>query len=150
IYSSTLVEHVCPLKAKKDLSDEEENDMLDYLNTSQYQMAGIIAISLSRISNEYTENYTHAVKEDLVKFYGNSFYLKVVKEHVTLYCHGMINVDFESEVEDDILPVFVKERVQRWCRVCASNQQQLLRVHLVDLQKRHWHHLKNRLLICHL
>ncbi|KAJ0051863.1 hypothetical protein Pint_02009 [Pistacia integerrima] len=109
-----VVEHICLLKAKKDLSDEEENDMLDYLYTSQYQMAGIVAISLGRISNENTENYTHAVfmrfqrKEDLLKFYDNSFYLKVLMEHVTPYCHGMINVDFESEVEDDILPIFRK------------------------------------------
>ncbi|XP_044501756.1 uncharacterized protein LOC123222842 isoform X1 [Mangifera indica] len=109
-----VVEHICLLKAKKDLSDEEENDMLDYLYTSQYQMAGIVAVSLGRISNKNAENYTHAVfmrfqrKEGLMKFYDNSFYLRVLKEHVNPYCHGMINVDFESEVEDDILPIFRK------------------------------------------
>jgi len=41
-----IVEHVCLLKAKKDLSEEEENDMLDYLYTTQYQMSGVVAISL--------------------------------------------------------------------------------------------------------
>lgn len=41
-----IVEHICLLKAKQDLSDEEERDMLDYLYTTQYQMAGILAISL--------------------------------------------------------------------------------------------------------
>jgi hypothetical protein len=41
-----VVEHVCLLKAKKFLSDEDEKDMLDYLYTSQYQMRGIVAVSL--------------------------------------------------------------------------------------------------------
>lgn len=45
-YYRKVVEHICLLKAKKDLSEEEENDMLDYLYTSQYQMGGIVAISL--------------------------------------------------------------------------------------------------------
>lgn len=31
---------------KEDLSEEQEKDMLDYLYTTQYQMRGIIAISL--------------------------------------------------------------------------------------------------------
>jgi hypothetical protein len=40
------VEHICLLKAKENLSDKEEKDMLDYLYTTQYQMGGIVAISL--------------------------------------------------------------------------------------------------------
>lgn len=40
------MEHLCLLRAKEDLSDEQEKDMLDYLYTSQYHMAGIVAISL--------------------------------------------------------------------------------------------------------
>lgn len=88
-----VVEHICLLKAKPNLSEEEENNMLDYLYTSQYQMRGIVAVSLGRISNETVENYTHAVfmrfqrKEDVAKFYENPFYLKVLKEHVMPYCH---------------------------------------------------------------
>ncbi|KAG8642266.1 hypothetical protein MANES_12G073000v8 [Manihot esculenta] len=109
-----VVEHICLLKAKPNLSEEEENNMLDYLYTSQYQMRGIVAVSLGRISNETVENYTHAVfmrfqrKEDVAKFYENPFYLKVLKEHVMPYCHVLTNVDYESEVEDDILPIFRK------------------------------------------
>ncbi|XP_048233314.1 uncharacterized protein LOC107261700 isoform X2 [Ricinus communis] len=109
-----VVEHICLLKAKQDLSKEDENDMLDYLYTSQYQMRGILAVSLGRISSDTVENYTHAVfmrfqrKEDVTKFYENPFYLKVLKEHVMPYCHELINVDYESEVEDDILPIFRK------------------------------------------
>ncbi|KAG6750074.1 hypothetical protein POTOM_047152 [Populus tomentosa] len=101
-----VVEHVCLLKAKKFLSDEDEKDMLDYLYTSQYQMR--------RISNDNVENYTHAVfmrfqtKEDVTRFYENPFYLKVLKEHVMPYCHDLVNVDYESEVEDDMIPIFRK------------------------------------------
>ncbi|XP_050204651.1 stress-response A/B barrel domain-containing protein UP3 [Mercurialis annua] len=109
-----VVEHICLLKAKRDLSEKDENDMLDYLYTSQYQMRGIVAISLGRISSDIVENYTHAVvmrferKEDVTRFYENPFYLKVLKEHVMPHCQEILNVDYESEVEDDILSIFRK------------------------------------------
>ncbi|WJX53910.1 hypothetical protein P8452_39853 [Trifolium repens] len=109
-----VVEHICLLKAKEDFSEEEENDMLDYLYTTQYQMGGIIAISLGRISAQNGDQYTHAVymrfqrKENLEKFYENSFYLKVLKDHVMTYCHELMNVDYESEVDDDMLSIFRK------------------------------------------
>ncbi|KAL5552119.1 hypothetical protein UlMin_002295 [Ulmus minor] len=109
-----VVEHLSLLKTKEDLSDEEEKDMLDFLYTTQYQMGGILSISLGRISNQNAENYSHAVymrfqrKDDLEKFYERPFYLGVLKEHVFPYCHGLLNVDYESEVEDDIYPIFRK------------------------------------------
>ncbi|KAL7160159.1 hypothetical protein ABFS83_01G075300 [Erythranthe nasuta] len=108
-----VIEHICLVKAKEDLSEEQENDMLDYLYTTQYQMRGIIAISLGRLS-ENPEQYTHAIfmrfqtKEDLAKFYENPFYMRVLEEHVNPYCHGFVNFDYESEVEDDILAIFRK------------------------------------------
>ncbi|KAK6158140.1 hypothetical protein DH2020_005454 [Rehmannia glutinosa] len=49
-------------------------------------------------------------KEDLAKFYENPSYKGVLKKHVMPYCHGFINFDYESEVEDDMLPIFRKER----------------------------------------
>ncbi|TKY60599.1 Stress responsive alpha-beta barrel [Spatholobus suberectus] len=109
-----IVEHVCLLKAKQDLSEEEENDMLDYLYTTQYQMGGVVAISLGRVSAPNPARYTHALfmrfqkKENLEKFYTNPFYLKVLKDHVMTYCHGLINVDYESEVADEMLSIFRK------------------------------------------
>ncbi|KAL2342779.1 hypothetical protein Fmac_004064 [Flemingia macrophylla] len=109
-----IVEHVCLLKAKQDLSAEEENDMLDYLYTTQYQMGGVVAISLGRVSAPNPDLFTHALfmrfqkKENLEKFYENSFYLKVLKDHVMTYCHGLINVDYESEVADEMLSIFRK------------------------------------------
>ncbi|XP_020218127.1 uncharacterized protein LOC109801464 isoform X2 [Cajanus cajan] len=109
-----IVEHVCLLKAKQDLSEEEENDMLDYLYTTQYQMGGVVAISLGRVSAPNPERFTHALfmrfqkKENLEKFYENPFYLKVLKDHVMTYCHGLINVDYESEVADEMLSIFRK------------------------------------------
>ncbi|XP_027080438.2 uncharacterized protein LOC113779985 isoform X1 [Coffea eugenioides] len=109
-----VVEHVCLLKAREDMSDEVEKDMLDYLYTTQYQMRGIVAISLGRISDQELGKYTHAVyirfqkNEDLSKFYENPFYVGVLKDRVFPYCHDIVNVDYESEVEDDIMPIFRK------------------------------------------
>ncbi|KAK9143446.1 hypothetical protein Syun_012846 [Stephania yunnanensis] len=102
------------VESKDDLSDEQEKDMLDYLYTSQYQMRGIIATTLGRIENQNPDGYTHAVfmrfqmKEDVARFYQNSSYLGVLKNHVMPYCHVLTNVDYESEVKDDILPIFRK------------------------------------------
>lgn len=48
-YLRKIVEHITLVKAKEGLSDEEEKDMLDYLYTSQYQMGGIVAISLGEL-----------------------------------------------------------------------------------------------------
>lgn len=48
---------------------------------------------VGRIGNENLHKYSHAFylrfqrKEDLVKFYQNPFYLGVLKEHVSPYCH---------------------------------------------------------------
>ncbi|KAL0393512.1 UNVERIFIED_CONTAM: hypothetical protein Slati_4317400 [Sesamum latifolium] len=117
-----VVEHICLFKAKEDLSEEQEKDMLDYLYTTQYHMRGIVALSLGRISEPNPEQYTHAIfmrfqtKEDLAKFYENPFYLGVLKEHVMPYCHGFFYLDYESEVEDDILPIFRKGEV-----ICACS-----------------------------
>uniref|UniRef100_A0A803R427 Uncharacterized protein n=2 Tax=Cannabis sativa TaxID=3483 RepID=A0A803R427_CANSA len=44
-----VVEHLCLLKANDDLSEEKENNMLDYLYTTQYQMGGILSISLGQL-----------------------------------------------------------------------------------------------------
>ncbi|MED6216655.1 hypothetical protein PIB30_009541 [Stylosanthes scabra] len=109
-----VVEHLCLLKAKDELSEEEENDMLDHLYTTQYQTGGVVAISLGRISDPNPERLTHALymrfqrKESLDKFYESPFYLKILKEHVMTYCHGLINVDYESEVDDEMLSIFRK------------------------------------------
>lgn len=170
------MEHVCLLKAKQSLlSEEKEKDMLDYLYTSQYQMRGIVAISVGEppstpiilksnlyrfsftltgsIGDKSSGDFTHALfvrfqrKEDLEMFYENPLFLKVLNEHVTPFCHvcpltcktpflsvalssrlliplvllyldvsslmlqGLINVDYESEVEDDILSIFRKGEV---------------------------------------
>lgn len=40
------MEHIHLIKAREDISEHEEKDMLDYLYTFQYHMNGIIAISL--------------------------------------------------------------------------------------------------------
>ncbi|XP_031501519.1 stress-response A/B barrel domain-containing protein UP3 isoform X2 [Nymphaea colorata] len=107
-----IVEHIVLLKAKSDLLEDDEKDMLDSLYTSQYHMSGILAISLGRIADPNDDGCTHGVymrfqrKEDLAKFYQNPLYRKVLEEHVLPHCHDLICLDYESEVEDDILPIF--------------------------------------------
>ncbi|CAN1220186.1 Stress-response A/B barrel domain-containing protein UP3 [Linum perenne] len=139
-----VVEHVCLLKAKRDLAEEDEKNMLDYLYTCQYQMRGIVAISVGRISNENVENYTHAVfmrfqrKEDIAKFYKNPFYLGILEEHVTPHCNEKIYVDYESEVEDDIIPIFRKGEVGNQMPVlfCSDiNCIYILKCTTLDLQE---------------
>lgn len=107
-----IVEHIILLRAKPNISDAEEKDMLDYLYTSQYQMRGILAVSLGRIEDPNTENFTHAVlmrfqqKDDIAKFHSSPYYYKILDEHVKPVSYGSVSVDFESEVEDDIIPLF--------------------------------------------
>ncbi|CAM8876851.1 unnamed protein product [Rhodiola kirilowii] len=105
-----VVEHICLFKAKEGLSEEKEEK---YAGLSLH-----IPISNAwhsfNISRKIHDAYTHALyvrfqkKEDIVKFYENPFQLKVLEEHVTPYCHGRIILDFESEVEDEIIPIFRK------------------------------------------
>ncbi|VAI14067.1 uncharacterized protein LOC125508127 isoform X2 [Triticum urartu] len=107
-----IVEHIILLRAKPNISDAEEKDMLDYLYTSQYQMRGILTVSLGRIEGPNSESFTHAVfmrfqqKEDIAKFQNSSYYFNVLDEHVKPVSYGLVSVDFESEVEDDIIPLF--------------------------------------------
>ncbi|CAL4928630.1 unnamed protein product [Urochloa decumbens] len=83
-----IVEHIIFLRAKPNISDAEEKDMLDYLYTSQYQMRGILAVSLGRIEDPNSENFTHAVfmrfqqKEDIAKFQSSAYYSKILDERV--------------------------------------------------------------------
>lgn len=46
VIDRNIVEHIVLLKAKSDLSEDDEKDMLDSLYTSQYHISGILAISL--------------------------------------------------------------------------------------------------------
>ncbi|KAL8141659.1 hypothetical protein V2J09_014691 [Rumex salicifolius] len=109
-----VVEHICLIKAKEELSEEQEKNMLDYLYTSQYHMSGIVAISLGRNSDKNKDGYTHAVymrfrtKEDLSKYYENPSFTKVLKEQVFPHCNELLYVDFESQVEDDMMLIFRK------------------------------------------
>ncbi|KAJ3682209.1 hypothetical protein LUZ60_014782 [Juncus effusus] len=107
-----IVEHIFLLKANVDITNAEEQDMLDYLYTSQYHMSGILSISLGRLEGENEEKFTHAIfmrfqkKEEIAKFYNSEFYSRILKDHVAPFSYGSVCVDFESEVDDDIIPLF--------------------------------------------
>ncbi|KAM0902752.1 hypothetical protein ACQ4PT_019051 [Festuca glaucescens] len=107
-----IAEHIILLRTNPNISDAEEKDMLDYLYTCQYQMRGILTVSLGRIEDPNSENFTHAVfmrfqqKEDIAKFQSSAYYSKVLDGYVKPVSYGLVSVDFESEVEDDIIPLF--------------------------------------------
>ncbi|XP_051194407.1 stress-response A/B barrel domain-containing protein UP3 [Lolium perenne] len=107
-----IAEHIILLRTNPNISDAEEKDMLDYLYTCQYQMRGILTVSLGRIEDPNSENFTHAVfmrfqqKEDIAKFQSSAYYSKVLDGYVKPVSYALVSVDFESEVEDDIIPLF--------------------------------------------
>ncbi|KAG6748672.1 hypothetical protein POTOM_048601 [Populus tomentosa] len=99
-----VVEHVCLLKAKKFLSDEDEKDMLDYLYTSQYQMRGIVAVSLGHFLFIIQLQMTN-LQRQCGELYSCCFHAFPNKGR----CYkDLVNVDYESEVEDDMIPIFRK------------------------------------------
>ncbi|AQL10064.1 Stress responsive alpha-beta barrel domain protein [Zea mays] len=108
-----VVEHIILLRAKPNISDAEEKDMLDYLYTSQYQMRGILAVSLGRIEDPNSDNFTHAVfmrfqqKQDIAEFQSNAYYSKVVDEHGRERRRKMWQ-DFNYGVEFMLLVSFLK------------------------------------------
>ncbi|XP_047081301.1 uncharacterized protein LOC124692045 isoform X3 [Lolium rigidum] len=112
-----IAEHIILLRTNPNISDAEEKDMLDYLYTCQYQMRGILTVSLGRIEDPNSENFTHAVfmrfqqKEDIAKFQSSAYYSKVLDGYVKPVSYGLVSVDFESEVEDDIIPLFRRGEV---------------------------------------
>lgn len=83
-----IAEHIILLRAKPNISDAEEKDMLDYLYTCQYQMRGILTVSLGRIEDPNSENFTHAVfmrfqqKEDIAKFQSSAYHSRVLDNYV--------------------------------------------------------------------
>ncbi|TYK16625.1 stress-response A/B barrel domain-containing protein UP3 isoform X2 [Cucumis melo var. makuwa] len=89
-----VFEHISLLKAKENISEDEENDMLDYLYTTQYQMRGIVAVSLGEFLDVLV--------------------IKIM-EGIPMVCicvsKGLVHVDYESEVEDDMLPIFRKGEI---------------------------------------
>lgn len=107
-----VIEHVALFQMKKDFTDEQEKDMLDHLYTLQYQMRGIIAVSLGRISNENSDGCTQALfmrfpsAEALKEYYDSPIRWRIANEYIIPHYNGLICVDYETEVEDDIVPIF--------------------------------------------
>ncbi|PKA51059.1 hypothetical protein AXF42_Ash007716 [Apostasia shenzhenica] len=117
-----IVEHILLLRAKVEISDVDEKDMLDCLYTSQYQMNGIIAISLGRVQGPNIDNITHVVymrfkkKGDVARFFADPHYLKVLKDHVMPYCYVCPGMNqylwiMNLKLRMTCYPYFVEERI---------------------------------------
>ncbi|KAH7290550.1 hypothetical protein KP509_30G053400 [Ceratopteris richardii] len=92
--------------------------MLDHLYTLQYQLRGILTVSLgSNIANENMNGCTHGLfmrfpsKEALGGYYESPARWRVEHDYIFPYYNGMICIDYEAEVEDDIEPIFRRGEV---------------------------------------
>lgn len=106
-----VVEHVVLFQMKKGFTEEQEKDMLDHLYTLQYQLRGILAVSLGSTTTQNPDGCTHGLfmgfpsTEALAGYYDSPARWKVANEYIIPYYNGLISIDYEAEVEDDI-PIF--------------------------------------------
>lgn len=107
-----VVEHVVLFQMKEGFTEEQEQDMLDHLYTLQYQLRGIIAVSVGSTTNQNPDGCTHGLfmrfpsTEALAGYYDSPARWKVANEYIIPYYNGLISIDYEAEVEDDIEPIF--------------------------------------------
>ncbi|KAG0621266.1 hypothetical protein M758_3G006300 [Ceratodon purpureus] len=106
------MEHLVLYKMKGDITDEQEKDMLDHLYSLQYHYRGILAVSLGSVVERMPEGVTHAFSQRFPSFEALEQYmdhparLKITDEFISPFCKGIIEADFEAEVEDDLEPLF--------------------------------------------
>lgn len=107
-----VIEHIALFQMKEGLTEDQEKDMLDHLYTLQYQLRGIVAVSLGIITGQNTDGCTHALftrfpsAEALKSYYDSPIRWKIANEYIIPYYNGLICVDYEAEVEDDMVPIF--------------------------------------------
>ncbi|KAG0581777.1 hypothetical protein KC19_3G008300, partial [Ceratodon purpureus] len=110
-----VMEHLVLYKMKGDITDEQEKDMLDHLYSLQYHYRGILAVSLGSVVERMPEGVTHAFSQRFPSFEALEQYmdhparLKITDEFISPFCkslQGIIEADFEAEVEDDLEPLF--------------------------------------------
>ncbi|MCO5582879.1 hypothetical protein L7F22_036780 [Adiantum nelumboides] len=107
-----VIEHIAIFQMKKGFTEDQEKDMLDHLYTLQYQLRGIISVSLGSTTNLNADGCTHGLfmrfpsVEALEGYYESPARWKVANEYIIPYYNGLICVDYEAEVEDDIEPLF--------------------------------------------
>jgi hypothetical protein len=96
----------------KDMTDEQEKDMLDHLYSLQYYYRGILAVSLGSVVERMPEGVTHAFfqrfpsLEALDQYMDHPAPVQVEDKFIDPYCKGIIVADFEAEVEDDLESLF--------------------------------------------
>eukprot|EP00249_Psilotum_nudum_P014681 c24948_g1_i8 orf=196-1134(+) len=106
-----VIEHVTLFQMNEDFSKDQATVMLDYLYTMQYQMRGIIAVSLGYVNNN-AEGCTHASVmrfpsvETLKAYYEHPIRTMITNEYIIPYQHEFICVDYEADVQDDIMSIF--------------------------------------------
>eukprot|EP00249_Psilotum_nudum_P014675 c24948_g1_i2 orf=196-885(+) len=88
-----VIEHVTLFQMNEDFSKDQATVMLDYLYTMQYQMRGIIAVSLGYVNNN-AEGCTHASVmrfpsvETLKAYYEHPIRTMITNEYIIPYQHS--------------------------------------------------------------
>eukprot|EP00250_Pteridium_aquilinum_P007126 c16910_g1_i1 orf=2404-2748(-) len=91
VHKRKVIEHAVLFQMKEGFTEEQEKDMLDHLYTLQYQLRGIIAISLGSSTNQNAEGCTHGLfmrfpsTEALVGYYDSPARWKVANEYIIPY-----------------------------------------------------------------
>lgn len=107
-----VVDHVVLFKMKDDLTEEQEKQMLDSLWSLQYQVKNVLCTTVGRLVKKTPEGYTHALfsrfpnKQAVDEYMESPARWRVAQDLVIPYFHGLLILDFEAEVEDDIETIF--------------------------------------------
>ncbi|CAM6094979.1 unnamed protein product [Calypogeia fissa] len=107
-----VLEHVVLFKMQDTMTEEQEKEMLDSLWSLQYQVKNVLCTTVGRLVQKTPEGFTHALfsrfpnKQAVDDYMESPTRWRVAQDLVIPYYLGLMMVDFEGEVEDDIETVF--------------------------------------------
>jgi hypothetical protein len=113
-----VVDHAVLFKMKDDLTEDQEREMLEALFTLQYQCKGVLYLSVGSLLEKTVEGYTHglfarfATKADVDAYMEHPGRWAIAKELIIPYYNGLVMLDVEDEVADDLESVFGREYAQ--------------------------------------
>jgi hypothetical protein len=115
----TVVDHAVLFRMKDELTKEQEQEMLDALFTLQYQTKGVLYLSAGRVLEKTADGVTHALfarfakKEDVDAYMQHPGRVTIARELVGPYYNGLVILDVEDKVADDLEAIFGREFAQR-------------------------------------
>lgn len=113
-----VVDHAVLFKMKDDMTEEQEKAMLEALFTLQYQANGILYLSVGPVLEKTVDGVTHALfarfanKEDVDLYMEHPGRKTIARELVIPYGNGLVMLDVEDEVTDDLEAIFGRDFAQ--------------------------------------